>query len=142
MLRISNIILSVVMIIVTTGFSVSRHFCHDRLVNTELFTLAPPSCHEIPESCCDGKETSHCSEDVEKDDCCKNENALVKFTEEFTVNQKYNPVVQQFVMFSTILPDFYKSIAFIADTGFNNFRTAQPPPAGANLLTLIQSFLI
>jgi hypothetical protein len=130
------------MIIVTTGFSVSRHFCHDRLVNTGLFIAEPQSCHEIPESCCAGEETSHCSDDIEKDDCCKNENALVKFTEEFTVSQKYNPAAQLFIILSFAPADFQKVLSSAINPDVAKLVVAQPPPPAANLLALIQSFII
>lgn len=130
------------MIIVTTGFSVSRHFCHERLINTGLFTLVPQSCHETPESCCDGKIARQCGKDMKGNDCCKNEHALIKFTEEFTVNQKYNPAVHRLVIFGMTLPDFCKGVAYAADISSGKLWIAHPPPASVDLLTLIHSFLI
>jgi hypothetical protein len=129
------------MVAITTGFSVSRHFCHNRLVDTEFFS-EPRSCHESRESCCEGKEVFQCSKDIDQDDCCKNENALVKFTEQFTVSQKQNPDEQTLSIFSFCIHDFYRSLLNAPSTQGGQLLIAQPPPLSLNILTFIQSFLI
>lgn len=130
------------MIVITTGFSVSQHFCHNRLVNTELFSATAQSCHEMPESCCDRKQTYHCSVEIDQDDCCKNESALVKFTGQFTVSQRCHPEDPLFSVFNITLPDFYTKLAFTQDMQGVQLRIVQPPPLEVNILTFIQSFLI
>lgn len=101
---ISNIILASLMVLVTTGVTITQHFCHNQLQNTGIFTLNE-NCKEI-KSCCGAAEVAHCkSEQAQKDDCCKNENVFVKFLSQFTVNKSeqvavFVPLSEMFDIFS------------------------------------------
>ncbi len=139
LLRISNIILSLLLVVITTGFTISKHFCHDRLVNTELFAIAQ-SCHEAPESCCAGAATTHCGNAIEKDDCCKNESDYVKFTELFTLKQKNHPL-KQLSLFG-FFSNFQKNILHSFESPVIKVALIQPPPLLRNVQAFIQSFII
>jgi hypothetical protein len=140
MSRFIHIVFSFFFLAVTTGFSVSRHFCHDRLVNTGLFSPVT-TCSDIPDSCCEGKTEAHCGTEISKDDCCKNENEVVKFSEQFTLKQSENPAKKM----SSWLQPAVIFFSFQVVSGKNPVQFLAPapvhPPAKV-LRTLLQSFLL
>ena len=52
-----NIILSTLLIITTTGFSISKHYCHGDLISVAI--------NKDAESCCDMEMADHCKNDEE-----------------------------------------------------------------------------
>lgn len=50
--KIAHIILAIILITTTTGFSISKHYCGTRLVSVAINTE--------PESCCGDEESSGC----------------------------------------------------------------------------------
>ena len=140
LLRSLNIALSFFLLFVTTGFTVSKHFCHDRLVNTGIFKEAE-SCHEIPQSCCSGESVPHCSIEMEDDDCCKDENELVKFDAEFTVSPKEDVVQREFINASAYSNEqfrvFYSFEPVVRHCGLHQLSLPT-----RDILALIQVFLI
>jgi len=65
--KISHILFSFLLLLVTTGMAVSQHYCGDFLVSTSLFGEADP--------CCDSGE------------CCHNESSFFQLDEDFPTPQ-------------------------------------------------------
>jgi hypothetical protein len=64
--KASHIILSLLLLVSTTGLAISKHYCCGELISTSLFVEA--------DSCCDS------------DDCCKNETEVFQLDEDFSVS--------------------------------------------------------
>ncbi|MEN8118635.1 MAG: hypothetical protein ABFS16_16750 [Bacteroidota bacterium] len=64
--KASHIILSMLLLISTTGLAISKHYCGGELISTSLFVEGG--------SCCDS------------DDCCKNETEIFQLDEDFSVS--------------------------------------------------------
>lgn len=79
-----NILLAIVVLSATSGFSISKHYCHDQLVSIAL--IEAPVCGENDmEDCCGALRKGHCDDtNPANDNCCKNEKDFVKLDEKFT----------------------------------------------------------
>lgn len=62
--RINHIIIAVLLLVSTTGFTVHQHYCMGRLVETSIFS--------VPDFCCG-----------EGADCCNNESEIYQLDEDF-----------------------------------------------------------
>lgn len=62
----SHIILSLLLLVSTTGLTISKHYCGGELVSTSVYTEA--------DSCCDSG------------DCCKNETEIIQLDVDYSVS--------------------------------------------------------
>ena len=62
--KIGHIVLSLLLLLATTGMAVSKHYCGDSLVSTVLFGEADPCC--------------------ESGSCCQNESSFYQLDEDFS----------------------------------------------------------
>jgi len=140
MLRKSaNIILALLMVVLTTGFTVSRHFCHERVRSTGIFML-PEGCsaNTDAQGCCSALNKPHCkSEKSVKDNCCRFENTFVKFLTQFTVS-KVASLVSVAVPGCSVA--FSEPFRIEREAGF--IYVNHSPPVFKEILLLIQSFLL
>ncbi len=129
--------LALLMVLLTTGITVTQHYCHNRLQNTGIFTIAE-SC-KVMKNCCGSVEVGHCkSEQTEQDNCCKNENVFVKFLSQFTVSKfeqvtVFIPCVSLFEIFSFDAHPLLKPFSFFLN---------HPPSPKQDIQVLLSSFLL
>ena len=68
-----SILLAFVFLLSSSGFSINRHFCGNKLKSTDVLLI------QNAESCCGKKEMP--------EGCCKNETQIIKIKEHFTPTQ-------------------------------------------------------
>lgn len=119
----SHIILSVLLLFVTIGLTISKHYCGGNHVSTSIFGEAEP--------CCDS------------DDCCKNETESYQLNEKYSLVSiseipQYNEIELLHFSFLTLkLQEFAleeKEVFFTADL--------PPPPKIQTILSLNQIYLL
>jgi hypothetical protein len=122
--KLAHIIISLLLMVSTTGFTITRHYCGDRLEKMAINTQ--------PKSCC----TMH--------GCCHNETSFHQLKENFSapinVGSNSKPVIQLFtadlfIQWREKSPDndFYSSVAVIE---------SPPPLRTTTALSLMQTYLI
>lgn len=134
MKKILSVILSVVILFVSMGFTVSSHKCGGKRVKTVLnIGNADVSC---------GMETTKkdCSDDKQMNsNCCQDQFQKIQLNDDYT----------QVISFKNFTPDF--TVIFVAIL-FNilptenvqtfSFKDYLPPPLIKDIKVLVQSFLI
>lgn len=118
----SHIILSFLLLAVTTGMAVSKHFCDEFLISTSLFAESEPCCN-------DGV-------------CCHNETLLYQLDEDFSAPQITNaPELHEITVWGFKVFVASQTPADKHSTTFHN--TNSPPPSTVNeFLSLKQVFLL
>lgn len=122
--KITNIILIFLLTAVTMGFSVSQHYCGDRLVSVSV--------NETAETCC-GPEG----------DCCQNEVVYFQLDDDFVIessNVKQQSFDQNFTYPATeyiIIDDFSKKV-----NHKELFADSSPPIDLPTYLASIQTYLL
>ena len=123
-----NIILSGLLIITTTGFSISKHYCHGNLISVAI--------NKDAESCC--------GMDMEMPDHCQNEEEHIQLDEDFIYKEKQDNYVMFLPLFSdliTLFPQFTQTPEI--ETGLRIHSSDIPhPPEIHTFLSLIQAYLL
>jgi len=116
-----HICISVLLLTVTAGFSVSKHYCGPRLVSVDIN-------HEA-KSCCD------------MDNCCHSETKTFQLEEDFTAS----PILQSDVVRSIeifLLSEILMDAISISEVKRELFISESPPPKDKQtILSSLQSFL-
>lgn len=122
--KIANTILIIMLTVVTMGFSISQHYCGDRLVSVSV--------NQTAETCC-GPEG----------DCCQNEVLYFQLEDDFVVETSGNKQ-QSFDQDYT-----YPTIEYIVIEDLSNkqihkdlFADSSPPLDLPTYLASIQSYLL
>ncbi|MCT4644978.1 MAG: hypothetical protein N4A74_08335 [Carboxylicivirga sp.] len=121
--KISHILMVIVLLITTTGMTVSKHYCSESLVNVNIFSEA--------KSCCEGG----CSTD-----CCHNESERYELNEEFVLaisNIEFQEVIIELIL--PFIQSFVINEVEIQNFELSNFN-APPPPGVLDLLSDIQVY--
>lgn len=121
--RISHISLSLLLLISTVGFAVSKHYCGDALIDIAY--------NENAENCCDDGA------------CCHNETLLYQLDEDCSAPQKITnaPELHEIVGWGFTVFVTSQTPADKHSTTFHN--TNSPPPSTVNeFLSLKQVFLL
>ena len=108
--KISHIIMVTVLLVSTTGMTVSKHYCGGSLVDVNIFSDA--------KTCCDDIGTSK---------CCHNESEHIELDEDFLVVA--NDIQFQETTLDLLLP-FIQSFVFneIEQQDFETVNINPPPP--------------
>lgn len=133
----SNILLAFLLLLLTTGVTITQHFCRDRLQNTDLFVTADSSCETM--SCCNTEQEANCTQThVQKENCCKNERVFIKFLLPFTVIKSAQPVVfvPPFELINILSPQTRYALCNVV------FLKKHPPFFKRDILTLFSAFLL
>ncbi len=119
-----HITISVLLLSVTAGYSISKHYCHNRLVSVSIS-------HEI-ENCCDMEGTSN---------CCRNETKFFQFDEDFVIS----PILENDLIKSI---DLFAVFYIVFDNNFfdeiiTDFIIPEsPPPINTQTkLSILQTYL-
>jgi len=121
--KASHIILSMLLLLSTTGLAISKHYCGGELISTSLFVEA--------DSCCDS------------DDCCKNETEVFQLDEDFSVSTALElPESVQIDLLAVSLVVFNLSIEenLIVDEFL--ITDSPPPPKIQTSLAKRQTYLL
>lgn len=120
--RVLHIILVVTVVLLTSGVTITRHFCGDRLRSVALMTT--------PQSCCD------------MEGCCHNETVTILIEDEFT------PVYADVLSHEVVIELFPVQLADMSEAGLstvnphlNSIIKPPPIPLGERLASL-QVFIL
>src|SRR6056297_1320461 len=120
--RFSHISLSLLLLISTVGFAVSKHYCGDALVDVTY--------NENADDCCDDGA------------CCHNETLLYQLDEDYSAPQITNaPELHEIGVWGFAVFDASQDPAAKHSTTFHN-NNSPPPPTVNELLSLRQVFLL
>jgi len=125
--KVTSILLSFILVISTTGFTINKHFCGGHLVATQFFST------EEPESCCDGMDMPA--------GCCHNESEYYQLDENFNLAKVSFETASNFVFTfikHIVLNDLFAS----TDTYKVKYLHYKPPLLKPDIPVLIQSFLL
>lgn len=123
--RATYIIVSLILFISTSGFTISKHYCGSQLIDIRIDAQA--------HSCCDGPGLCK---------ACHDELTYIKIKDDFLGSFSFENL--QLPEFDLHLPlisvDLFKSLENTFYSIFNNWES--PPPRGLhNILSLLQSYL-
>jgi len=106
----------------TTGFTISKHYCCDRLVSVSINNEA--------KSCCDSENG-----------CCHNENERFELKDDFISAQELEKVsIPEHEILFPIIYSFISNIPFLNNYEINNNIESHPPPLSKAILSELQSF--
>ena len=118
----SHISLSLLLLVSTMGFAVSKHYCGDALVDIAF--------NEEAESCCDDGA------------CCHNETQVYQLDEDFSIPQIATaPDLQDFAVFGFTVYEVDQTPAEQTAKTFHQ-NNSPPPPTVTEALSLRQVFLL
>ena len=134
MKKIFSVILSLVILFTSMGFTLSSHKCGGKRVKTVLnIGNADVSC---------GMETTKkgCSDDKQMNsNCCQDEFQKIQLNDNFTKTVSFEKLSPNFtVVFVSILFDLLPTV----NTQSFFFKNYLPPPLVKDIKVLVQSFLI
>ncbi len=125
-----SILLAFVFLISSSGFSINRHYCGNKLKSTDILLV-----HNDDTSCCGKKEMPK--------GCCKNETQVIKIKENFTPNQTVILPSTDFIMIFVIA--FFQTFNFPLtenNTGDLYADSHAPPGKPVSRTILFRSILI
>lgn len=146
--RIIALFLSFWMLAVSTGFSMSLHYCEGELENWSVFNKAE-ACnhqHEEIEECCKKEVTtkSCCTDEKEtkmEDSCCKSSEKTVLLDEDFNLNV-FSFTLSDFVLINTLFIVTNTLQTNIISEEYFKTKLESPPIIIEDIPIFIQSFLI
>lgn len=123
--KTANIILVILLLTTTIGFSVSKHYCGSRLVEISINSEAEP--------CCD---------DMENPNCCHNETEYFQLKEDLVTPVSFeNTRIAGFdILFPLVFVYSFNAPRNI-ETGVINYAESPPPPTIQAKLSLLQTYL-
>jgi len=134
MKKVLSILLAVMFLISSTGFTISSHKCGGKIHKQSLdFVAADLNCGM------EKSERQPCENNTLKDNCCQNEFQSFKVTEEFQASADTEQLNPQFLIaFTTASINL-----FIGEKNtYNKYINYSPPLPDKDIPVLIQSFLI
>lgn len=121
--RISHIVLSLVLLVATTGVAISKHYCSGNLVSVSIFAEA--------DACCDDGN------------CCQTEASFIQVKEDFsTVSVAGIPQLSELQLFGVVLPFFIETQPATQETESFLFADLPPPPKIQTVLSQRQTYLL
>lgn len=114
--RISHIIVAVLLIVATSGFTIHQHYCHGNLVEISIF-------NELDYCCGEGA------------DCCNNESETFQLKEDFMYFVQlidYNDVIIELPLLEPLFTGHLK----VQLNPLSNYEILHPPDLGTVLARL------
>lgn len=132
--KIFSVILSIVVLVTSMGFTVSSHICGGKKVKTILSVGAADV------SCGMEKKANNCADSsIMKKNCCEDEFQLIQNDEDFNQQLTQFDLSTDFVLaFVISYFELHQGETITADC----FKDNSPPPLIKDIPILIQSFLI
>jgi len=124
--RIFHIIMSVTLILATTGLSISKHYCGNSVVRTNLGTTA--------ESCMPGMDMGH--------GCCDEQTETIILEDDFQLSHTNIKIAPEYdLLVSYLMTNLDTETVSSMEPGFLPFDTG-PPVSAEPLYLKVQSFLL
>jgi hypothetical protein len=118
--RIAHIVFGILLIVATSGFTISKHYCGNHLFSVSIFKI---------DNCGCGDKCKDCHTNIK----------LVKVTDNFSASDAIHPdapTTADLLIFYNIDFSFFTSPA--VTTAFTLLKA--PPPGNQNSIALLQSF--
>jgi len=135
--KVIHIIVACFILVSTTGFTISLHYCHNEIYDLGLFAPA--------HSCCETGTQGHCHSEGELADMnhCEDESIVIESTDDY-VGSSFEVSLENTHSFDLLL---IASILFNAELSDDDIVTEapwhkEPPPYQEVVLSQIQSYLI
>lgn len=106
--KLANIFVLILFVVSTTGFTISKHYCHGNLVSVAINAEA--------ESCCGSSNNG----------CCENENEFYQLNDDFTASQ--NSTIDESLSFELISYNIDNELIIEVAEKTNFTNTANGPP--------------
>ncbi len=147
--RIVPLLLALMMLLTTSGFSINLHFCGNSIKSFSILGDAK-ACHEIAATCSAShgeKASKHCcsakkvTDQKEKDNCCSNKQVILKMDIDAAdmVNAALTSTNVQFVCaFISTFCGLY-STPYSSLPPHSNYKS---PLLSRDILLLVQTFLL
>lgn len=120
--KLANIFVLLLFVVSTTGFTISKHYCHGDLISVSINAEA--------KSCCG----------MTDNDCCKNENEFYQLTDDFASTLPLN-IIQNFsIDISLFVQESFELVTNIEIGSIYLDKEFIPPPDLSATLSDIQSF--
>ena len=134
MQRIFSVILSLLILLSTSGITYAQHFCG------EFEMMAQLSMGEKHLSCGMAMETPGCEDETEDHDCCSNEYTSVEIDDTFSKTSFELDLNSNFlVVFRSV---FVLQQDVLLESHIDYYKDYSPPPLGGDLHIQFQTFLI
>jgi hypothetical protein len=125
--KISHIIITLLLVILTMGVSVSKHYCGGRLVEVSVFSNMTAGCQEEAGTCSMGH-------------CCHNEHQVIQMQEKYVISSIHDSV-QFFPVILTIIDlSILKPVRF-EPVNLNHLSLADSPPP-PDLMTVLSGLQV
>ena len=135
--KVIHIIVACFILVSTTGFTISLHYCHNKIYDLALFSPA--------HSCCETGSQGHCHStgDLANKNHCKDESIVVESTDDY-VGSSYTVSLE-----NTHSIDLFLNALILFDVQGSDDEIVidppwhkEPPPYQEVVLSQIQSYLI
>lgn len=134
MQRSLSIILSLLILLSSSGITYAQHFCG------EYEMMAQISMGEKHLSCGMAMQAPGCEDENEDHDCCSNEYTSIEIDDTFAKTSFELDLNSNFIIaFSSV---FVLQTEVLLESHIDYYKDYSPPPLGANLQVLYQTFLI
>src|SRR5690606_21789096 len=121
--KISHIIISLLLLVSTTGIAISQHFCHDELVSTSVYNDTGSCCGE--------------------NSCCHDESEFYKLNDEFHASDPVQiPPTDKLLRVYTIQVEYENTLYDVALSRPIEDRKPPAPPDNQTILSLYQVYLL
>jgi hypothetical protein len=135
--KIAHIVFAALILVSSTGFTISVHYCHDQLIDLGLFSPA--------HSCCEKPDHGSCpaGDALSKMNHCKDESIVVESTDDYEAfapnfNLENISSIDLLLSVSILFNIQGSDVAIVTEAPWHK----EPPPYRAVVLSQIQSYLI
>lgn len=138
--KILAICMTMVILVSSTGFTMSLHFCGGELQNFAFFTQAESCKMEVKAlPPCQHESTSVPM--IKKESCCKDQTVVKESQEVVTGIVAFNKLIPDFTLMAMVA-SFLVSFLSPITSHFPQFHNYSPPLIERNIPVLVQSFLL
>jgi len=130
-------VIAALILVSTTGFTISAHYCHDQLIDLRLFSPAHRCCEKVDHTGCQAGDS------LSKMNHCKDESIVVESTDD------YEGTSSPFSFEKTSTIDLLSTISILFNIQGSDDQIVakapwhkEPPSYRAVVLSQIQSYLI
>jgi hypothetical protein len=137
--KITSIFLALIVLFSSFSYTVNKHVCGDRVIDTTLF-VSPDSCG-MEMGVCDNKTQFSKNElSISEEDCCQNISVLVKGNDTNQQAQDYTPSLQQIEFVAVFVYSFILKTQ--NTTELFSFTLYKSPPVFIDIQSFFQIFRI
>lgn len=139
--KISAILLSLLVLLSSTSFTFSMHFCMGQLESIALFSGAE-SCAMVKQQspCASEKHDLGCDHDTTIKGCCEDHTLVIEGREDLKVVSK--TTLPEFQMAAVVISTLISYLFLKPTTNYYSFQDYSPPLIERDIPVLVQSFLI